>query len=92
MGNGPCLRTNAALPSRFTFHFVPKSRFRLNAVEGFFAKLTQRRLKHGIFCSIADLQAAINRFFGWASDRTSSHPVTASDPGSTARPMSGRQS
>ena len=34
----------------------------LNAVEGFFAKLTRRRLKHGVFHSVVDLQAAINRF------------------------------
>ncbi|MGO4139440.1 IS630 family transposase, partial [Rhizobium brockwellii] len=33
-----------------------------NAVEGFFAKLTRRRLKHGVFHSVVDLQAAINRF------------------------------
>ena len=32
----------------------------LNAVEGFFAKLTQRRLKRGVFRSIVELQAAIN--------------------------------
>ena len=29
---------------------------------GFFAKLTRRRLKRGVFRSVADLQAAINRF------------------------------
>jgi len=34
----------------------------LNAVEGFFAKLTRRRLQHGVFHSLVDLQAAINRF------------------------------
>ena len=28
----------------------------------FFAKLTRRRLKRGVFRSVADLQAAINRF------------------------------
>ena len=33
-----------------------------NAVEGFFAKLTTRRLKRGVFRSVADLQAAIDRF------------------------------
>ncbi len=33
-----------------------------NAVEGFFAKLTRRRLKRGVFHSVAHLQAAINRF------------------------------
>jgi transposase len=47
---------------RFTFHFLPTSCSWLNAVEGFFAKLTKRRLKRGVFHSIMDLQAAINRF------------------------------
>jgi hypothetical protein len=50
----------------------------LNAVEGFFAKLTRRRLKRGVFLSVVDLQAAINRFvvehnakpkpFAWTAD------------------------
>ncbi|GGF53636.1 hypothetical protein GCM10011319_13850 [Mameliella alba] len=31
-------------------------------MEGFFAKLTRRRHKHGVFHSVIDLQAAINRF------------------------------
>ena len=47
---------------RWTFHFTPTSCSWLNAVEGFFAKLTRRRLKHAIFHSLVDLQAAINRF------------------------------
>jgi hypothetical protein len=47
---------------RWTFHFIPTSSSWLNAVEGFFAKLTRRRLKHGVFHSVIDLQAAINRF------------------------------
>ena len=47
---------------RFTFHFTPTSCSWANAVEGFFAKLTRRRLKRGVFKSIGDLQAAINRF------------------------------
>lgn len=47
---------------RFTFHFTPTSCSWLNAVEGFFAKLTRRRLKRGAFHSLVDLQAAINRF------------------------------
>ena len=47
---------------RFVFHFTPKSCSWLNAVEGFFSKLTRRRLKRGVFCSIVELQAAINRF------------------------------
>ena len=47
---------------RFAFHFTPTSCSWLNAVEGFFAKLTNRRLKRGAFQSLVDLQAAINRF------------------------------
>jgi transposase len=47
---------------RWTFHFTPTSCSWLNAVEGFFAKLSRRQLKRGVFRSVADLQAAINRF------------------------------
>src|SRR5256712_9396198 len=47
---------------RFMFHYTPTSASWLNAVEGFFAKLTKRRLKRGVFHSVVDLQVAINRF------------------------------
>ena len=63
---------------RFTFHFTPTSCSWLNAVESFFAKLAKRRLKRGVFHSLVDLQAAINRFvaehnnapmpFTWTAD------------------------
>jgi transposase len=53
---------------RWTFHFTPTSASWLNAVEGFFAKLTNRRLKRGVFRSIVDLQAAINRFLAETND------------------------
>jgi len=48
--------------ARFTFHFTPTSCSWANAVEGWFAKLTRQRLKRGVFTSIVELQAAINRF------------------------------
>src|SRR6516164_7584634 len=47
---------------RFVFHFIPTSASWLNAVEGLFAKLSRQRLNRGAFCSVCDLQAAINRF------------------------------
>ena len=63
---------------RWTFHFTPTSCSWLNAVEGFFAKLSKRRLQRGVFHSVVDLQAAINRFlrehnaqpkpFQWTAD------------------------
>ena len=60
----PKVRQWLARHERFTFHFTPTSCSWLNAVEGFFAKLTKRRLKRGVFRSVADLQAALNRFLG----------------------------
>lgn len=53
---------------RFVFHYTPKSASWLNAVEGFFAKLTRRRLKRGVFCSVVDLQMAIHRFLAETND------------------------
>ena len=47
---------------RFVFHFTPTSCSWLNAVEGFFAKPSKQRLKRGVFRSVVDLQATINRF------------------------------
>jgi transposase len=59
---------------RFVFHFTPTSASWLNA-----AKLTRRRLKRGVFTSIVDLQAAINRFLREANDQPSRFVWTA-DP------------
>src|SRR6266404_40772 len=63
---------------RFHFHFTPTSASWLNAVEGFFAKLTRQRLRRGVFKGIVDLQTAISRFlaetnqnpkpFTWTAD------------------------
>jgi hypothetical protein len=47
---------------RVTFHCTPTSASWLNAVEGFFAALTKRRLKRGVFTGIVELQTAINRY------------------------------
>jgi transposase len=47
---------------RWSFHFTPTPASWLNAVGGFFAILTKRRLKRGVFEGVVDRQAAINRF------------------------------
>lgn len=54
-------KLSSAKCRRFTFHFTPTSCSWGNAIEGLFAKLTRHRLKRGVFTSIAELQAAINR-------------------------------
>jgi hypothetical protein len=78
---------------RWTFHFIPTSSSWLNAVDLrrenglrdrflillIFAKLTRRRLKHGVFRSVGALKTAITRFieqhntsearpFAWRAD------------------------
>ena len=64
----PKVRRWLARHPRWTFHFTPTSASWLNAVEGFFAKLTRRRLKRGVFRSLPELQAAINRFLAETND------------------------
>jgi transposase len=68
----------AARHLRWTLHFAPTSASWLNAVEGYFAARTKRRLNRGVFQSVLDLQAAIDRFldhhnakskpFQWVAD------------------------
>lgn len=55
---------------RFVFHFTPTSASWLNAVEGFFANLSKKRLKRGVFRSLLDLKEAIQRFL----DETNAQP------------------
>ena len=57
----PKVRAGPARHRRWTFHFTPTSASWLNAVEGFFAKPTRRRLQRGVFHFLVDFQAAINR-------------------------------
>jgi transposase len=47
---------------RWTFHFTSTSCSWLNAVETFFSKLTQQRLRRGSFPSLVGLQEAIHRY------------------------------
>ena len=60
----PKVRAWLARHPRWTFHFTPTSCSWANAVESFFAALTRRRLQRGVFHSLIDLQAAINRYLG----------------------------
>ena len=64
----PKVREWLARHPRWIFHFTPKSGSWINAVEGFFSALTRRRLKRGVFHSIVDLQAAINRYIDEHND------------------------
>src|SRR5271168_1676948 len=58
----PAARKWLARHPRWTFHFTPTSCSWLNAVEGFFSKLTRQSLKRGVFRSVDDLESAITRY------------------------------
>jgi len=47
---------------RWVFHFTPTSGSWLNAVEGFFSIITRRRIRRGVFKSVAELEDAIRRY------------------------------
>lgn len=76
---------------RFTFHFTPTSCSWANAVEGWFAKLTRHRLEHGVFRSIAELQAARNRYITNANGNPKPFVWTKSADAILAAVKRGRQ-
>ena len=47
---------------RFKLHFTPTSASWLNLVERFFAEITTKRIRRGIFRSVADLEQAIHDY------------------------------
>jgi transposase len=47
---------------RFHMHFTPTSGSWLNQVERFFGRITQDRIRRGVFQSVAELEAAIQQY------------------------------
>ena len=47
---------------RFKLHFTPTSASWLNLVERFFAEITSKRIRRGVFTSVAELEAAIHDY------------------------------
>ena len=62
----------------------------LNAVEGFFAKLTNKRLRRGVFSGIIDLQEAIDRFLAETNERPRPFVWTADADGIIERVRRGK--
>ena len=63
----------------------------LNAVEGFFAILTKRRLKRGVFKGVVDFQVAISRFVADHNQRPKPFVWTADPDKIIAGAARGRQ-
>jgi transposase len=75
----PKVREWLADHPRWVFHFTPTSASWLNAVEGFFSIITRRRIRRGVFKSVADLQEAIRSYIR-QHNKTSKPFVWTADP------------
>jgi transposase len=58
----PGVRAWLARHRRFKLHFTPTSASWLNLVERFFAEITTKRIRRGIFRSVAELEGAIHDY------------------------------
>jgi transposase len=58
----PKVRKWLANHPRWVFHFTPTSASWLNAVESFFSAITRKRIRRGVFRSVAELEDAIRRY------------------------------
>ena len=54
--------TQLAKHPRFHMHFTPTSSSWLNMVERFFRDITDKRIRRGVFTSVAELEGAINEY------------------------------
>lgn len=53
---------------RFHMHFIPTSSSWLNLVERFFAEITRKRIRRGVFKSVVDLEVAIYQYLSEHND------------------------
>jgi transposase len=63
---------------RVHLHFTPTSASWLNLVERFFAELTERRIRRGVFTSVAELEAAIAAYLAQRNEHPRPFTWTAS--------------
>jgi transposase len=72
--NHPAVQAWLASHPRVHLHFTPTSSSWLNLVERFFAELTEKRIRRGVFKSVAELEAAITAYL--AHRNQDPHPFT----------------
>jgi len=66
----PSVNAWLAKHKRFKLHFTPTSASWLNLVERFFAEITRKRIRRGVFTSVAELAEAIHDYL----DRHNANP------------------
>ena len=70
---------------RFNVHFIPTSSSWLNLVERFFAEITGKRIRRGVFTSVAQLEAAIEDYLLHHNANAKPYVWTKSAPDILAR-------
>jgi transposase len=58
----PAVKRRLKAHPRFHLHFTPTSASWLNMAERFFAEITRKRIRRGVFTSVAELKAAIMEY------------------------------
>jgi transposase len=64
----PTVKAWLAAHPRFHLHFTPTSASWLNLVERFFAEITRKRIRRGVFKSVTDLEVAIHSYLAEHND------------------------
>ena len=65
----PTVKAWLAEHPRFHMHFTPTSSSWLNLVERFFAEITRKRIRRGVFKSVIDLEVAILSYVAEHNER-----------------------
>ena len=60
--SAPAVMAWLAKHPRFKLHFIPTSSSWLNLVERFFAEITNKRIRRGVFKSVSELEDAIHDY------------------------------
>ncbi len=63
------------------FHVTPKSAARIDAAESFFSIIARRRIRRGVFKSVADLRDAIARYI--RAHNKAAKPFVCTSPSNT---------
>ena len=76
---------------RFHLHFIPTSCSWLNQVERFFAEITRKRLRRGVFRSVTELEIAIHRYLADHNERAKPFVWTANPAAILEKVRRGKQ-
>ena len=77
----PAVRRRVLRHPEYHLHFIPTSSSWLNQIERFFAEITEKQIRRGVFRNVQDLEKAINEYienhnadpkpFSWVADANS---------------------